>query len=507
MSLVLFTCFRNMKVNLRVDVSFTRPLTDGVTSTSASFTSPALPVFNESEIEDVVEASSNNLMSRLEAFTSNGSGWVVNHLTSFSVLTAAYDPIGGSSFVPLPKFIRDKKAVLNIKNRDQNCFFYCLLAHAHPISRFENANRVSMYVQYLPELNINGITTPVYLDEIPKFEKLNPHYSVNVLSYGQDDNKIFPLYVSKFRNRQHHVNLLLMAGLDESGHDYYHYALTRDVSRLLSNRSKTKRRQNVCPYCLHRFSKKDALDRHIPECSVHPPCRIRFPTGRVRGAAGAEERAGENQVVEGGRLSEADREHIAQMTMQYTNDNSDEPDNILRFRNFRKTFPVPFYLVADFESFIEENDSKTQIHTPSGYCCLRVSSYPHLNHETPVTYSGENVMENFYEHIKSEGKKIDEILKVQVPMKPLTSDQKRAVAIATHCECCKGVLSVKYKHHDHVTGDFLGTVCNRCNLQLKPVTLDRGNSYMNRDRNYFIPIIIHNCKNCDARHILKYLKK
>jgi hypothetical protein len=36
--------------------------------------------------------------------------------------TTEYKPLGGSSYVDLPKFIKDKKAVINIKNTDQECF-------------------------------------------------------------------------------------------------------------------------------------------------------------------------------------------------------------------------------------------------------------------------------------------------------------------------------------------------------------------------------------------------
>ena len=33
-----------------------------------------------------------------------------------------YEPLGGSSYLDLPKDVYDSKAVINIKNEDQECF-------------------------------------------------------------------------------------------------------------------------------------------------------------------------------------------------------------------------------------------------------------------------------------------------------------------------------------------------------------------------------------------------
>ena len=34
-------------------------------------------------------------------------------------------------YIPTPKWLKDKKATVNIKNDDNNCFLYCVLAVAH----------------------------------------------------------------------------------------------------------------------------------------------------------------------------------------------------------------------------------------------------------------------------------------------------------------------------------------------------------------------------------------
>ena len=71
---------------------------------------------------------------------------------------------------------------------------------------------------------------------------------------------------------------------------------------------------------------------------------------------------------------------------------------------------MPFVLYADFEAFLipaketKESVSHTkvrQLHKSSGFACLRVSQVPEF-HGKIFTYSGENSMTVFFEHIKDQ---------------------------------------------------------------------------------------------------------
>ena len=70
---------------------------------------------------------------------------------------AAYTPLKGASYLPLPKKLKDKKAVLNIQNEDEKCFLWSILAAKYPVDRTAHANRTSNYTRYEPELNMVGI--------------------------------------------------------------------------------------------------------------------------------------------------------------------------------------------------------------------------------------------------------------------------------------------------------------------------------------------------------------
>ena len=76
-----------------------------------------------------------------------------------------FRPTAGNSFIQTPPEIAKKKAILNIRNSDSNCFQYSILADLHPINN-KVANRFSYYTKYLSELDMTGIETPVSLSSM-----------------------------------------------------------------------------------------------------------------------------------------------------------------------------------------------------------------------------------------------------------------------------------------------------------------------------------------------------
>ena len=158
---------------------------------------------------------------------------------------------------------------------------------------------------------------------------------------------------------------------------------------------------------------------------------------------------------------------------------SDDPKkNIKKFKAIAKTLPVPFVLYADFEAFLvpteETKESASnikvrQLHKPSGFACLRVSQVPEFNGEI-FTYSGENPMTVFFEHIKDQDRYVRSILSDVKPMKTLTAEQQLQHAATTTCELCHGQFTKKNKktkYHCHLSGLYIGPYCNTCNLKLK----------------------------------------
>lgn len=154
-----------------------------------------------------------------------------------------------SYFTPTPKGISyNKQGILNIRNQDNKCFIWPILAHIHLNSKHKS--RVALYRQFEHELNTEGINFPMTIEFIDRFEQLNLAVSVNVFGFG--DKEVHPLRLLKEKNSLHHVNLLLLTNDDDDGNT--HYCLITDLSRLLANLTKHRSAVHYCDYNLCRFS-------------------------------------------------------------------------------------------------------------------------------------------------------------------------------------------------------------------------------------------------------------
>ena len=65
----------------------------------------------------------------------NGSGWTFHSIVALDIHTVGYKPLNGSSYVPLPKFLASKKALIKMKNIDNQCFKWCIARALNPAKR------------------------------------------------------------------------------------------------------------------------------------------------------------------------------------------------------------------------------------------------------------------------------------------------------------------------------------------------------------------------------------
>ena len=60
----------------------------------------------------------------IDNWIKEGSCWIVESIESQYINMSTYRPLSGSSYVELPVKLRSpKKGLINIKNKDQKCFF------------------------------------------------------------------------------------------------------------------------------------------------------------------------------------------------------------------------------------------------------------------------------------------------------------------------------------------------------------------------------------------------
>ena len=413
-----------------------------------------------SDIEiNIAEKDKNKLLDKMIArieevlanFQQSGSNWVFQQIIRLEIHFANWQPLGGSTFIPLPAKIKNKKAVINPKNEDNQCFKWCVVRALNPVKK--NSERITKeLIEQDKSLNWNGLKFPVDLKQIKIFENNNPSISINVFGYEEE---VYPLKISK-EKRINNIDLLLI--LDEKKQ---HYCLINNLSRLIRSKlTKHHETAEICRSCLNHFPDQKKLKNHEEYCFQNETIKIEMPK-------------------EGSSIS---------------------------FKHHNRAIKVPFVVYADFEAFTKEiktipqNDrvaftQKYQHHQPSGFCYKIVGR----NIKRCVLFramENEDVSKKFVEMLEEDIKNIFKQFNFSKKMLPLTTQEQTEFIKAKICWICQKGFEKKDKKvrdHDHFTGKFRGAAHNPCNLQFK--------------KPKFTPVIFHNLSGYDAHLFVKNLGK
>lgn len=210
-------------------------------------------------------------LERIDDVVTRGSGFALSKIEEIAVQVNRYEPIVGSSFIDLPKFLKTKKAIINVQNDDDQCFRYAVLSALYPSDN--HAHLVSTYRQHIDKLNFNGITFPMDPKQISHFGKENPDISINVYVFDKDDVKIRTLRLTKSVKTKP-IHLLLLHQKEKR-----HYCWIKSLSRLLNSQSsRNTKKKYFCDRCLNYFNEVANLKEHTMECSIRNECVIELPT-------------------------------------------------------------------------------------------------------------------------------------------------------------------------------------------------------------------------------------
>jgi len=75
------------------------------------------------------------VLEDLAKFQMNGGGWTFHSIVALDIHTIGYEPLNGSSWAPLQKFLARKKPHINMKNTDNQCFKWCIARGLNPVRR------------------------------------------------------------------------------------------------------------------------------------------------------------------------------------------------------------------------------------------------------------------------------------------------------------------------------------------------------------------------------------
>ena len=105
-----------LKFYLTVKTQLSRTSTDGLEQiTTPYFCSIPVIVLQSTDIGDEIDIAGHRIKELLATHESQGSGFKLDFISDCQLHVATYDKIGGSSYLPLPKFVQIKRATINIK--------------------------------------------------------------------------------------------------------------------------------------------------------------------------------------------------------------------------------------------------------------------------------------------------------------------------------------------------------------------------------------------------------
>ena len=335
------------------------------------------------------------LLNFIQVYEYNGSGWVFLYFTSLKLTLWHLDPLRASAFVSLPRWIQDKRAVVNVVGTGNDCFKWAVLAGLHPVDKYNNnPNRMNNYEEHVAKNDFSSICFPVALSSIGSFAAKND-LSINVYGVDNDNKVIYHLRVSQTIVPNRHVDLLPY----EFG-GIRHYSTISKFSRLVCNQFNNHNgATHFCKKCLHVYSTADMLENH--------------------GVNG----------------------HHAQRTKF-------QQDSKCRFTNVQNQLPAHFVAYADFESIlqpvgdgvdviqgvgvgVESSTTAFQEHVPCSFAFKIVSSIDPNFSRPLVTYRGKDAAETFVRKLQLEADQLfDEYIATPKPML-LTAKELRAFTATT----------------------------------------------------------------------------
>jgi len=204
-----------VKLILKCMMKETNMVTGEETIVEAVFHSDVEINLEGSDVNEIYDGMVEKVPDNLSTFQRRDSGWVFASIVRLEIHTENYESLRGSSYIPLPKQLMSKKAIINHKNEDNECFKWAVTRAVHPVDH--NAEQISIILRKQAEtLNWENINFPMPRKDITKFEKQNPSISVNVFGY---EGGIYPLRISEQPEGTIHVDLFLIA--NEEGMQHY----------------------------------------------------------------------------------------------------------------------------------------------------------------------------------------------------------------------------------------------------------------------------------------------
>ena len=184
---------RAMKLNIRAQGLFYHYFDDGekgvLRYAEIVYNLPATRsnVYNETDLDEAIEKSIKENLLNIEKLEGSVSNLQLIKILSITIHYDKYDPTRAGSYIDLPEWIKLRKACINIKNKDNTCFYYSVQSVVYDINNKPNSQEMFHYNKLNDDiLNWEGVKFPTGNKDIERFEE-NHSKLVSTNVYEIDD--------------------------------------------------------------------------------------------------------------------------------------------------------------------------------------------------------------------------------------------------------------------------------------------------------------------------------
>ena len=180
----------------------------------------------------------------------------------------------GGSYIDSPSWIKNKKATINPKSKDNKCLRDAITAALNHEKIKNHPERISNLKPFFDQYNWKDIEFPSQSKDWKKFQQNNKTIALNILFLPYNTEQIRHAYISKYNHERNNQVILVM--ITDKGENW-HYLAVKTLSRLLRRITLNHHGDFYCLNCLHSYRTKESLEKHEKVCKDHDYCYVKMP--------------------------------------------------------------------------------------------------------------------------------------------------------------------------------------------------------------------------------------
>ena len=179
----------------------------------------------------------------------------------------------GGSYIDSPKWLKNKKATINPKNKDDKCFQYALTVALNYEKIKKDPQRISKIKAFIDQYNWKEIDFPSHGKDWKKFESNNKSITFNILYVAHNTEKIRHAYKSKYNLTCENQVILLMITDGEK----WHYLAVKSLPAPFREITGNNHEDFYCLNCFQSHTTENKHKKHKKVCENHDYCYVEMP--------------------------------------------------------------------------------------------------------------------------------------------------------------------------------------------------------------------------------------